>query len=329
MKNKIAKLVEVGKIEIFEEELPKLKEDEVLVKIKSCGICGSVLHYFKHGGLGSFKESMPMYMGHESAGIVVDGDFKIDSRVAIEPGKSCVTSEWSIKGKHNLCNEGTFMGANTHGAFADFVIVDKRQLVEIPDTMSFNMAALLEPLGVALHSIKLINLNIFDNVVIIGAGAIGLSVMYICKLMGCEKIYIDDHHDYRLDFAKKHGGLSTHSPAGFLGKKAASAVFDCAGNNDSINKCIVWAGVGSRLALIGIPTQDYVEYNPHKARTKEMILQNVRRSNITLLDCLRLFIDSNEPESMVTHEFELDDIQKGFELVSNRQDEVIKCMVIG
>ena len=321
MKNRIAKLVDVNKIEIFEEDLPSLKKDEVLVKVKSTGICGSDLHYFEYGGLGSFKEKMPMYIGHEPSGKVVDGEFETDARVAIEPGKSCVTSKWSILGKHNLCTEGTFMGANTQGSFADYVIVDKSQLIQIPDTMSYNMATLLEPLGVALHAIKLLNVNLLDNVMIAGAGPVGLCVMFICKMMGCQDIYFEDNHQYRLDYALKHGGKLNKN------NNKVSVVFDCAGNDDSINKCIVNADLNSRMGLIGIPTQDYIEYNPHKTRTKEMLLQNVRRSNITLSDCLRLFINDNEPESMVTHEFDLEKIQEGFELVSNRQDEVIKCII--
>ena len=86
MKNRIAKLVDIKRIEIVEQDIPKLKPNQVLVAIKSAGICGSDLHYFNHGGLGSFRVPLPMDIGHEPAGVVVDGDFKFGARVAIEPG---------------------------------------------------------------------------------------------------------------------------------------------------------------------------------------------------------------------------------------------------
>ena len=151
MKNRVAKLTQIRKIEIFEEDIPLLREGQILVAMKSVGICGSDMHYFKEGGLGSFKNPLPMYMGHEPSGVIVDANgstkFKEGDRVAVEPGMPCVTSYWSMKGKHNLCEKSTFMGANAQGAFSDYVIVEELQLVKIPDSMSFNLASLLEPLG--------------------------------------------------------------------------------------------------------------------------------------------------------------------------------------
>ena len=106
MKNRVAKLTQIRKIEIFEEEIPKLQEGQLLVAMKSVGICGSDMHYFKEGGLGSFKNPLPMYMGHEPSGVIVDSNgsklFKDGDRVAVEPGMPCITSYWSLKGKHNL-----------------------------------------------------------------------------------------------------------------------------------------------------------------------------------------------------------------------------------
>ena len=140
MKNRIAKLVEVGKVEIFEEEIPSLNENEVLVKTKSAGICGTDLHYFRVGGFGENKPSLPIYLGHEPSGIVVDGKgLRSGIRVAVEPGKSCVDNEWYMKGKHNL-GFSSFMGgsSSSRGCFADYMIVDKHQVVEIPDKMSID-----------------------------------------------------------------------------------------------------------------------------------------------------------------------------------------------
>jgi L-iditol 2-dehydrogenase len=206
MKNRVAKLTQIRKIEIFEEEIPKLKEGQLLVAMKSVGICGSDMHYFKEGGLGSFKNPLPMYMGHEPAGVVVDANgstkFKDGDRVAVEPGMPCITSYWSLKGKHNLCEKGTFMGANSQGAFADYVVVEELQLVKIPDSMSFNLASLLEPLGVCLHTANLIEPKFTESATIFGAGPIGLCMFSILKKMGLKDIYMIDKLPYRVEFAK-------------------------------------------------------------------------------------------------------------------------------
>jgi len=322
MKNRVAKLVDIKRIEIFEEEIPSLKENQVLVKMNSVGICGSDMHYFNHGGLGSFKTPLPMAIGHEPAGTVVDGAFKNGARVAIEPGCVSEKNKWVIKGKHNLDTQGTFMGANAPGAFADYAIVDKKQLVEIPSDMSTNFGSLLEPLGVALHAVRMVKVNMMDTVLIVGTGPIGLSVMHVCKKIGVRNIYVIDNHQYRMEHAFKFGCLPYTSDI------RASVLFDCAGNNDAINKCAIAGDVASRLALIGIPEQDMCEYNPHKLRTKEMLVQNIRRSNLTLEDSIELFKDNwKDVEQMVTHTAPLDNIQKAFETVAKREDGVLKFMI--
>lgn len=339
MKNRIAKLVEIGRIEIFEDEVPKLKENEALVSIKSGGICGSDLHYFKEGGLGSFKQPLPMHTGHEPSGIVVDykgnNEFKSGDRVAIEPSRVCLECKWCLKGKHNLCEKGIFMGANSQGAFADYVVVDKTQLVKIPDSMSYNLGALLEPLGVGLHAINLIEPKPTESATIVGVGPIGLCLMSVLKKFGFNTIYAVDKLAYRVEFAKNMGATESFlfdsavaDIKKLTNKKGTTYVFDTGGEKDSINACIEIVGVSGAIGLLGIPTDDYIPYNPHKLRTKEVRLQNVRRSNQTLEDCAKLYSGDNSIEKIVTHEFDFEDIQKGFELVSKYGDEVIKCMII-
>jgi len=161
--NNIALLTDVGKMEIHEVDIPIPKEGELLIRITHAGICGSDLHYFRHGGLGSFKTKLPMYMGHEPSGIIVNSNniegFSIGDRVAIEPGCPCLYSKWSLRGKHNLCEKGTFMGANkTPGCFANFVCVNKIQVFKIPDSVDLSLACVCEPLSVALHTYKLCNI---------------------------------------------------------------------------------------------------------------------------------------------------------------------------
>jgi L-iditol 2-dehydrogenase len=338
MKTRVAKLVNIGKIEIFSEELPPLQKDEVLVAIKSVGICGSDIHYFLEGGLGSFKQKLPMEMGHEPAGVVADsrdgGEFKKGDRVTIEPGKACFLCSACMKGKQNLCHNVKFMGANAKGALADYVIVHKSQLAKIPAKMSFRMAAILEPLGIGLHAVNLVNPKNTESATIVGAGPIGLCLMKILRKAGMSEIYMVDTLPYRVKFAKKMGATGS-----FLLKDAVAQIkkltndqgttytFDTAGKEEAITACGELVSAGGTIGLIGIPTEDFISYNPHRLRTKEIRIQNVRRSNQTMHDCVKLFSNDFELEKLVTHSFDLKDVQKGFDLVSKFKDNVIKCVI--
>jgi L-iditol 2-dehydrogenase len=339
MKNKVAKLTQIRKIEIFEEEIPKLQKGQILVAMKSVGICGSDMHYFKEGGLGSFKNPLPMYMGHEPSGIIVDSNgsekFKEGDRVAVEPGMPCVTSYWSMKGKHNLCEKGTFMGANAQGAFADYVIVEELQLVKIPDNMSYNLASLLEPLGVCLHTANLIEPKFTESATIFGAGPIGLCMYSILEKAGVKDIFMVDKLPYRVKFAKEFGASESFLLADDYNKKikelthgmGTTMAIDTGGTAESIDGCINVSSVNGKVALIGIPEADFVNYNPHRMRSKELTIKNVRRSNQTLDDCVKHYTGDNNIEKIISHEFNFEDIQKAFDLVADYGDQVLKCII--
>jgi len=339
MKNKVAKLTQIRKIEIFEEEIPKLQKGQILVAMKSVGICGSDMHYFKEGGLGSFKNPLPMYMGHEPSGIIVDSNgsekFKEGDRVAVEPGMPCVTSYWSMKGKHNLCEKGTFMGANAQGAFADYVIVEELQLVKIPDNMSYNLASLLEPLGVCLHTANLIEPKFTESATIFGAGPIGLCMYSILERAGVKDIFMVDKLPYRVKFAKEFGASESFLLADDYNKKikelthgmGTTMAIDTGGTAESIDGCINVSSVNGKVALIGIPEADFVNYNPHRMRSKELTIKNVRRSNQTLDDCVKHYTGDNNIEKIISHEFNFEDIQKAFDLVADYGDQVLKCII--
>ena len=332
MKNKIANLVSIGKIEITEEEVEySNSSNKVLVKMTSVGICGSDIHYFDHGGLGSFKQPLPMPMGHEPAGVVYDcspnSRFKPGDRVAIEPGFSCYECSPCFSGKHNLCDSVSFMGANADGALREFVVLEEDQLFKIPDIMTDNAAALLEPAGIALHTFNLLNLEYGSKIAIVGAGPIGLSTAIYSKKMGMIPILIDTV-EYRNNFAKSLG-FAAASPSMMVNHDSGfDATIDAAGDAESFNLCTKLCKKSGTTAIVGIPNSDYININPHTMRIKELKIQNIRRANQTLHHCINHFEnDSYLLDKMVTHIFDLEKAQEAFELVSKKKDRVIKCMI--
>jgi len=226
------------------------------------------------------------------------------------------------------------MGANAPGALADYVVVHKSQLAKIPPNMSFKMAALLEPLGIGLHTVNLIRPKNTESAVIFGAGPIGLCLMKILQKAGMKEIYMVDTLPYRVKFAEKMGATGVYGFRDAVDKikkithsMGTTYTFDTAGTQDAIVACGELVSVGGTIGLIGIPTEDLITYNPHRLRTKEIRIQNIRRSNQTMHDCVKLFSDDFELEKIITHSFDLNDVQKGFDLVSKFKDNVIKCVI--
>ncbi len=340
MKTKVAKLVEIGKMGITEEEVPKLGPDEILIKLKAVGICGSDLHYFLKGGLGSFKENLPMEMGHEPAGVVADSNrskwFNNGDRVAIEPICPCLHCLYCLAGLHNLCQNGSFMGSKgLPGALREYIVVKERQLFKVDKNISFEEAAFLEVIGVGFHSLKISGFEMHSTVAIFGVGPIGLSVLSLVKMAGASKVFVVDKLDYRLDFAKKRGAdfvlkedLTTiNFIKDYTDGLGVDIAFDAAGMQNTVASCFDAAAPGGKVVLIGIPTYDYLQYNPHKARIRELKIYNVRRSNQTLHKCHDMFKDK-DLKDFITHRYTLEKVQEVFELASGYKDRVIKAMVV-
>ena len=240
-----------------------------------------------------------------------------------------------MQGRHNLCESGSFMGANAMGAFADYVIVQDLQLANMPDSMSFDLGALMEPLGVCLHTSNLRKPFFTDTAVIVGAGSIGLCMLSILKKIGLKDVFLIDKLKYRVNFAKKQGATDAFcldedfaiKVKNYTKGFGAQICIDTGGTYESVKACINLASVAGKVGLIGIPEVDEVKYNPHQMRVKELQIYNVRRSNQTLHDCVYHYSEDLNIENIVSHNFPLEDIQKAFELVADYKDKVLKCMI--
>lgn len=332
MKTRVAKIVEERKIDIFDEEIPALGENQILVKLKAVGICGSDLHFFRHCGLGSFKNPLPIDIGHEPSAVVIASNcskFSPGEEVAIEPGINCGQCKFCHKGLFNLCLNTKFLGANDIGAFRDHIILEPERLFHIQG-ISFEKAALLEPLGVALHAIDRVHCEIGDDIAVLGSGTIGLCILAVLKKMGCNVTMLDPLQ-YRLDFAASHWQAKTHLNDANIDlkhlKNQFKTVFDAVGTQDSIKKAIQLVATSGEICIVGIPEVDELVINPHQLRVKEITLTNTRRSNQKLEKAYNIFKDDNTIEKIVTHKFPLEDIQKAFEIAADYQDESIKVMI--
>ena len=347
MKNKIALLTKPNQFEIDFQNINKLEKDFVLVKVFKSGICGSDLHYFRHGGLGSFKSKLPLSLGHEASGIIVDRNntkLKNYSKVIIDPLNHACCPKSKKNNPHfceiwnnkvNLCSNGTYLGTSpTPGTFREYIPLHKSQLTVISDNKNFQYAHLFEPLGIAIYAIKQARLNYSknNNFLIFGSGTIGLLIAEVLKSYGFKKITIVDELNYRLKFAREKLRINTlHSRKDFfLGKLNDNfdVIFDTITNDWSFSLTPILLNNLGKMIIIGIPIVDYLKVNPHQLRLKEIELINVRRSNIKMSKVLKFFYEKKlNLKKYETHKYKLIDIQKAFDLSSNYDDKVLRCSV--
>lgn len=325
---KVAKLTAPREMELFEEPLPELrKKGEILIQPRFMGICGTDLHYFRHGGLGTHMQELPMSIGHEVSGTVSDSlseDYETGDKLAIEPGLHCGNCKYCESGMQNLCQNPRFIGSNVEGAFREWMVVDEKQVLRIPESMSLTDAVMIEPLSVAIHAVRRSRLQLGDSMAIYGVGPIGLLILQVCKAMGCGASYVYDKLDYRVSFAERFGA----EPIDKGEPPTVDIAFDAAGAQETIDLCFKGADKGGTVVLVGVPETDFVNYNPHISRIKELNVYNCRRANKALSLALELFLsDKVSFEGMVTHTFSLEKIQEAFEITADYRDQVIKAVI--
>ena len=338
-----ARLTGIRKMELIDAPMPQTGMDEVLVRVKSAGICASDVHYFKHGGIGDQKCVYPHSLGHECSGEVAqapkDSLFAKGDRVAVEPSRYCFACEHCAEGNYNRCPNNRFMGGpNQAGAFQEYLGLHESQLVKIPDGMSFDEAALLEPMGVGYHAVVQSALKPGDSVAVFGAGAIGLCTLAIAKACGAGETFLFDRVQHRLDFAEKHYApdhrinVSSIDPLACIKEKTngrfVDIVYEAAGSVQTFGWAFEAGRIGGKVMLIGIPREEFVGFNPHSLRRRETLVQNVRRSNRALHPCIKL-VERGTVNilPLATHHFPLRRVAEAMRIAETYEDGAMRVMV--
>ena len=211
MDNLTAILYKTGDIRLENTEVPKPAPDQVLLQMDSVGICGSDVHYWTHGAIGDFIVRAPMVLGHEAAGVVTEvgsavTHLKAGDRVAIEPGVPCRMCKLCKTGVYNLCPDMQFCATPpVHGNLCRYYVHAADFCYKLPDNLSLEEGALMEPLAVGVHACRRAGVCIGKRVLICGAGPIGLVNLLTAKAMGASEVVITDIADNRLEVAKSMG----------------------------------------------------------------------------------------------------------------------------
>lgn len=241
-------LFAVGDLRLIEAEMPVCQEDEVLVKIKNCGICGSDIgRIFKNG-----TYHFPTVPGHEFAGEVVfdpSGDLN-GKRVAVFPLLPCFTCEMCKKKLYARCRHYDYYGSRRDGAFAEYLAVKKFNLLELPHNVSYEEGAMCEPVSVALHAVKKAGIRKGDTVLISGAGPIGLIAGQWAKRFGAEKVMLFDIDPQKVEFCKQNGFSEYNKTDAF------HVAVEGTGADSALSEIIEGISAGGKIVLMGNPARE-------------------------------------------------------------------------
>lgn len=336
-------LTEPNKLEITDVETPQVGPDDVLVEVKACGICGSDVHGYDGS---SGRRIPPIIMGHEAAGIVdaVGSNvtaFKPGDRVTFDSMISCGDCHFCRQGMINMCDHRRVLGVSCgdyrrHGAFAELVTVPQRIVYNIPDNLSFEHAAMIEPVSVAVHAVNRTPLELGDKALVIGAGMIGLLCIQALRAAGCGTIFVADVDDTRLERALKLGADEAFNAKDkkvrerILERTAGHGVdvaLEAVGATETIVTAIESLRKGGALTLVGniapkidLPLQEVV--------TREIKINGTCGCNGEYPQCIDLMArGAIEVESLISKVAPLEEGPSWFTRLHNAEPGLMKVIL--
>lgn len=258
-------LVAPRRIELNRVPLPAVGKKQVLVRVEAVGVCGSDTHFYENGRIGDIVVDGPIVLGHESAGTIVavgaDVDpSRIGDRVAVEPQKVCRRCRYCLQGEYHLCRSVAFYGAwPVDGSFAEYEVIDDDFAHRIPDEMSFEQAAMAEPVSVAVHAVRKAGVTVGSRVLITGAGPIGVLNAQVARSFGAAEVVISDPVANRRQYAEAHGAARAIDP-GDVDLSELNEHFDvyidASGNASAIASAIPAIRAGGTAVLVGMGGDD-------------------------------------------------------------------------
>lgn len=338
---KAARFYEKGKIKIDEIEVREPKENEVLIKIRYCGVCGTDVHIF-NGEKGSAKVNPPVILGHELSGDVVKvGDkvtgIKIGDRVSADPNTYCGKCYFCANGKKHLCADMKGMGTAIDGAFAEYIIVPEETVYPIAENVSYEEAAMTEPISCCLHGFDMTEVRMGDTVMVVGTGNIGLVMVQLARNAGADKIIAVEPNESRRKKALELGADIGINPLQdntdeILEKNHIvniDKVIDCAGRTSTAEYSVHFAGRGATVMLFGLTgPDDVMGLKPFEVFQKELTIKGSFVNPDTFERAGRLLgTGIIKTDKIISDIIPLSDIQRVFEekLYAKDGKVLIKC----
>lgn len=337
-------LTGIRQMEFREVPKPEIRNDnEVLLKINRVGVCGSDVHYYETGRIGSQVVQYPFRVGHECAATVVEigktvQRVKVGEQIIVEPAVSCHQCDQCKSGRENTCRKLKFLGCpgQLEGCLCDYIVMPQECCFPTQGKLTLDQGVLCEPFAIGIYAVKQSRTVAGITAGVLGAGPIGLSCLEAARIVGARSIYITDKIDARVKIAHKAGAAWAGNPdredivRSIIQQEpfGLDVIFECAGQQAAIDQALDLLRPGGTLMLVGIPREDRISFSIDKMRRKELTVINVRRQN----HCPQTAIDwiasrQAKIDFMVTHHFPFEKTQEAFDLVAGYKDGVVKAMV--
>jgi L-iditol 2-dehydrogenase len=316
---------------------------EVKIKMLVVGVCGSDIHYYTQGKIGSQVVKYPFPVGHEGAGVVVEvangvKRVKPGDIIAIEPAMPCFVCDQCLAGRHHTCRKLKFLGCpdQAEGCLSEYIVMPENSCIPLQNSLKPDHGVISEPLAIGVYSVKKSIPVRGAKIGILGYGPIGMSVMLAAKAQGATTFYITDKIDARLSIAAREGAALTSNPLmenvvdKILAKESAAldVVYECCGQQEAFDQAIDLLKPGGKLMGIGIPEFDTWSMNVEKTRRKEITIQFIRRQ----VDCVESSLEMMQSgkidiSNMITHRFPFAKTKDAFDLVAGYNDGVMKALI--
>ena len=354
-KQKAMVFYEPLKMDYVEIDIPEIGSDEVLIKVKACGICGSdIAYYWGMSPLETETGKGPLVLGHEFSGEIVEigdipgklGIFKVGDKVTVDPVQYCNACDVCKKGQPNLCENKIVLGVSVDGGFAEYVKSKYTSIFKLPESVTFEQGAFCEPLADAMYAVENLEVSLGDFCVVIGPGPIGLAEAQLIKSSGAGTVAVLGTRDYRLEIAKQNGAdyvfnLKDKNSKYYLADikkkiseltegKMADRVLVATGNTKIMSIPFEISGRRSIIVFFGLPGADDVVPVPAldtifgDKRVKFSWLAPLTwPKSISAIASKLIDVDA-----LITHRFKLEELIDGLKKVKDRVDNPVKSIVI-
>ena len=314
-----------GDLRVEEVPVRKLKDNEVKIQVKYCGICGTDIHIF-HGDGGCCDVTPPLVPGHEFSGVVAEvgagvKTVKGGDRVTGDPNDMCGECYFCKNGMQHFCKNNIGIGTTVDGGFAEYVIMREKQVYKVSDDLSFIEAAMTEPISCCLHGIDLCNIKAGDTVLVMGGGPIGMIMMQLAKNAGASKVIMSEPVEEKREQALKLGATKTIDPLhedveAVLAEycENVNVVIECVGNVHTQADAVRFAGKGATIMYFGLAApEESFPIRPDDIFKKELHITSSYINPYSFERAIQILESGTvELESLITNVVPLDDIADVF-----------------
>ncbi len=328
---------------IKEMEIPEPGPNEILVKTKAVGICGSDVHYYVEGKIGPYIVNEPLILGHETAGEVAKvgssvTHLKPGDRVALEPGVPSLCSDFVKRGLYNLCPSIKFFATPpVHGTFAEYFVHDANFAYKLPDNVSYEEGAMCEPLSVGIHAVRQASVSLGSSVLITGAGPIGLVNLLVAKAAGASNIFVVEAYENRAKMAAELGASKViksfdrdqiiASVMEATNNRGVDVVIECSGASSAAQTAASCLANGGTMVFVGLFSQDQVPMDLNLIAQKELTFKGIFRYRNTYETAINLIASGHiNVKPLITKRFSWQQVGDAMNCAHKEAASQIKVM---